>query len=75
MAEQLPVQVAMAVYELVTGPLATNPHRVGKQLDPPMADQWSARRSDYRVLYRIEEDKRLVYVTRISHRRDAYRSF
>jgi mRNA-degrading endonuclease RelE of RelBE toxin-antitoxin system len=75
MAEQVPVHVAMAVYELVTGPLATNPHRVGKQLDPPMDDQWSARRGDYRVLYRIHEDKRQVYVTRISHRRDAYRAY
>jgi len=65
----------MAVYELVAGPLAANPHRVGKQLDPPVDDQWSARRSDYRVLYRIHDDKRLVYVTRISHRRDAYRAF
>jgi mRNA-degrading endonuclease RelE of RelBE toxin-antitoxin system len=75
MAEQLPVQVSIAVYELVTGPLAMNPHRVGKQLNPPMDDQWSARRADYRVLYRIHEDKNVVYVVRINHRRDAYRSF
>jgi mRNA-degrading endonuclease RelE of RelBE toxin-antitoxin system len=27
------------------------------------------------VLYQIDEDKRLVYITRISHRRDAYRTF
>jgi mRNA interferase RelE/StbE len=75
MSERVPVQVAVAVYELVTGPLAANPHRVGKQLDPPMDDQWSARRGDYRVLYRVQEDKRQIYITRISHRRDAYRVY
>jgi len=75
MSEQLPVQVAAAVYELVTGSLSENPHRVGRQLDPPLSDQWSARRGDYLVLYQIDEDKRLVYITRISHRRDAYRTF
>ncbi|WP_239311925.1 MULTISPECIES: type II toxin-antitoxin system RelE/ParE family toxin [unclassified Frankia] len=34
---------------------------------------WSAQRGTYRVLYRINEDKREVVLLRIEHRRDAYR--
>ena len=39
MSERLPVQVAAAVYELVTGSLSENSHRVGRQLDPPLGEQ------------------------------------
>jgi mRNA-degrading endonuclease RelE of RelBE toxin-antitoxin system len=34
---------------------------------------WSAHRGTYRVLYRLDEEKREVIVVRIEHRRDAYR--
>ena len=32
---RLPEKIATAAFEFVVGPLAENPHRVGKQLDPP----------------------------------------
>ena len=74
LTEQLPEKVATAVYEFVTGPLLDNPHRVGKALDPPLAPAWTARRGTYRILYTIDETRRVVEVTAIRHRTDAYRT-
>jgi len=35
---------------------------------------WRIRVGDYRVLYHIQEDRLVVLVIRIGHRREAYRS-
>ncbi len=72
-AEELPEAVAAAVIELITGPLLDNPRRVGVALKNELEGLWSARRGTYRVLYRIEEEKREIAVLRIGHRRDVYR--
>ena len=72
-AEELPEAVAAAVIEFITTVLLENPHRVGKPLRNDLAGVWSARRGTYRVLYRIQENRREVVVLRIDHRRDAYR--
>lgn len=69
----LPESVAAAVWEFVNGALADNPHRVGKQLVGPKVGTWSARRGQYRVLYKIDEGASVVTVLDIDHRRDVYR--
>ena len=76
LAGHLPEKIAPAVYEFITTTLVENPHRVGKRLilPPPFEGTWSARRGTYRVLYEIDEDNRVVTVTAIEHRVDAYRS-
>ena len=68
----LPEAVAAAVIEFMTGPLVSNPRRVGKMLRRELAGIWSARRGTYRVLYRINDDPKEVVVLRIEHRRDVY---
>jgi len=73
-AEVLPEKVAAAAYEFVTGPLLEDPHRVGKPLNPPMAPAWTARRGTYRILYLLDDTARIVEVTAIRHRSDAYRT-
>ena len=73
LTENLPEAVAAAAYEFITGPLLDNPHRVGKQLRPPLQDRHSARRGTYRVIYRIDDDIHTVTVVDVAHRRDAYR--
>lgn len=72
-AEELPEAVAAAVIDFITSALLDNPHRVGKPLRNDLNGVWSARRGTYRVLYRINEERREVVVLRIDHRRDAYR--
>ena len=74
LAEDLPEAVAAACIEFVLGPLAEDPRRVGAPLRKPFEGQWRARRGEYRVRYRIDDETRTVYVLDIDHRRDAYRS-
>ncbi|MFN0091268.1 MAG: type II toxin-antitoxin system RelE family toxin [Acidimicrobiales bacterium] len=73
-AERLPQAVAAAVIDLITGPLLTDQKLVGKQLRHELAGISSARRWTFRVLYRIDDERREVVVLRIDHRRDVYRS-
>jgi mRNA interferase RelE/StbE len=46
--------------------------RAGKQLTAELAGIWSLRRGDYRILYRIDDRRRLVEIARVGHRRDVY---
>ena len=74
LAETLPEAVAAAAYEFISGPLLEQPHRVGKQLLPPLDDRFSARRGTYRVINRIDDKTHIVTVVDIGHRRDIYRT-
>ena len=67
---RLPEKVAVAVVEFIFGPLAENPHRVGKPLRFDLEGLHSARRGSYRVIYRIEAR---VSIIAIDHRADIYR--
>ena len=73
LADQLPEAVAAAVIDFVTTALIAQPRRVGKPLRGELGGLWAARRGTYRVLYRMNEDRREVIVVRVDHRRDAYR--
>ena len=74
LAEQLPESVAFAAYEFVIGPPLDNPHRVGKQLRPPLNNRHSARRGTYRVIYSIDDENQRVTVVGVFSRADAYRA-
>lgn len=71
--ERLPEKVAAAAVEFAYGTLVENPHRVGRPLGFSLDGTHSAHRGDYRVLYRIEEDRHVVVVLTIAHRSDVYR--
>lgn len=71
-ADKLPESVAAAVLELCAGPLADEPHRVGKLLFGPLAGCHGARRATYRIVYRIDDERRVVSVLDVAHRRDVY---
>ena len=61
LAEDLPLDVAVGVTDFLLGPLAENPHRVGKELDAPLTGVHSARvMRDWRVLYVVNDDERRV---------------
>lgn len=74
LSENLPLHVAIAATETIQHAIAVNPARVGKPLDEPFDGYYSARRGTYRIIYRIDEAKRVVEIHSIRHRRDAYRS-
>jgi len=69
---KLPEKVATAAIEFIYGSLSENPHRVGKALQLSLAGQHSARRGDYRVIYRIDEGDHRIVILLIRHRSDAY---
>jgi len=70
---RLPEKVAAAAVEFIYGSLADNPRRVGKQLRYELAGLHSARRGDYRVIYRINDEQQVIEIAAIEHRADAYR--
>jgi mRNA-degrading endonuclease RelE of RelBE toxin-antitoxin system len=71
--DRLPEAVAVAVIEFITGPLVEEPHRVGTPLRRELAGIHSARRGTFRILYRIDDEPRVVTVLRVEHRADVYR--
>lgn len=68
--QRLPEKVATAAIEFIYGPLASNPQRVGKALRFDLEGLHSARRGDYRIIYRIDHR---VTIIAIEHRADVYR--
>jgi mRNA interferase RelE/StbE len=52
--------------------LATNPRPSGCRKLRGYKDLWRIRIGDYRVVYIIDDDRKIVSVTRIAHRRDVY---
>lgn len=68
--QRFPEKVATAAVEFIYGTLASNPQRVGKALRFDLEGLHSARRGDYRIIYRIDGR---VTILAIEHRADAYR--
>jgi mRNA interferase RelE/StbE len=73
LTELLPQAVAVACWEFIRGPLAANRYRVGKPLRDQLEGRYSARRGEFRVIYQIFEDRVVLRVIHIGHRRDVYR--
>ena len=72
---RLPLRIAEAVLRFLEGPLAENPYRVTK----PLGNELAGMRTGYigvafRVLVSIDDDERIVFVRRVAHRADIYRS-
>lgn len=72
--DRLSEKIRLAVLAFAFEALAYRPRRVGKPLTNELAGLWSARRSDYRVVYEIDDDARIVLIHRAAHRRDVYRA-
>jgi mRNA interferase RelE/StbE len=71
--QELPLPVALAVWEFCNGPLREDPRRVGKPLGRELAGYFSARRGAYRVIYRLVDEDAVIHVVRIEHRAIVYR--
>lgn len=69
----LPEKVREAALAAILGPIAENPHRLGKPLLGELEGLHSARRGDYRIIYEIVDDVQVVLIHRVQHRRYAYR--
>jgi mRNA interferase RelE/StbE len=70
--DRLPTGVAGAVIETL-GAIEANPRRLGKPLHFELEGCFSARRGPYRIIYRLDEEARIVSVLAVAHRSDVYR--
>jgi mRNA-degrading endonuclease RelE of RelBE toxin-antitoxin system len=70
---RLPARAAVAVLTYVDARLAEDPYRRSKPLTGDLADQRSARNGDYRILLRIDDSQRTVWILHVDHRAHAYR--
>ena len=69
----IPFNAAWAIFEFIQGPLSQDPWRVSKPLHDELEGFRGARRGEYRVIIRIDEEQRTVRVVRVDHRSDIYR--
>ena len=63
---------AMQLIDALRG-LATNPRPSGCRKLSGGGNDWRIRVGDYRIIYEIADEIRIVRVNRVRHRRDAYR--
>jgi mRNA interferase RelE/StbE len=49
-----------------------NPRLHGKSLKGPMSEKWRYRVGDYRILAKIEEDRVVILIVEVGHRKDIY---
>jgi mRNA-degrading endonuclease RelE of RelBE toxin-antitoxin system len=66
------VGVATAALEFIQHVLTTNPYRVGGELSGRYAGLHSAHLGEYRIIYRIDAEDRLIRVKSIRRRADVY---
>jgi mRNA interferase RelE/StbE len=71
--DRLPEKVATAVIEFIYTSLTTSPRRVGRPLRFELDGLYSVRRGDYRIVYRIDDERATIVTDTIAHRSDVYR--
>ncbi|WP_342661551.1 Toxin RelG (plasmid) [Rhodococcus ruber] len=71
---RLPGRIVQVVVEFISGPLADNPYRLSKPLRNDLAGLGGARRGDYRILLRVDDEHRTVLIVDIDHRAHIYRT-
>jgi len=55
--------------------LATNPRPEGSVKLRGSSDFFRIRHADYRVIYQIQDEKLIILVIKVGHRREIYRDF
>ena len=71
--DRLPPRIASAIVEFVTRTLPQNPERLSKPLAGELQGQRSARRGDYRVIFELRSEDRIILLVRVGHRAHIYR--
>ena len=72
--DRLPPRIAPAIVEFITQTLPRNPEQLNKVLRGDLDGLRSARRGDYRVMFSLRVETRVLLVVRVAHRADVYRA-
>jgi mRNA-degrading endonuclease RelE of RelBE toxin-antitoxin system len=70
---KLPEKIATACVEFIRTVVAEDPYRVGKPLVSSWIGNYSARRAEWRIIYRIDDHQVLIEVVTIAHCANVYR--
>ncbi len=70
--DELPTTLQRRITEAVEG-LESNPRPHGVKKLAGAENLWRIRVGDYRIVYSIEDDRLIVLVVKIGHRREIYR--
>jgi len=68
----LPTTIAKRIKRAIEEKLTKNPIAFGKPLQYSLKNQRRLRVGDYRILFALDLDKRVVKITSIDHRKDVY---
>ena len=68
--QQTQQEILRYLRERIAG--SPDPRQFGKPLRMNLAGLWRYRVGDYRLICRLEENRLVVFVIRVGHRRDAY---
>jgi mRNA interferase RelE/StbE len=71
--QAVPPRVAEPLLAFIFGSLAEQPKRRGKPLQGELTGRWAARRGDYRIVYRLDDETATMYVLKIARRGIVYR--
>jgi mRNA interferase RelE/StbE len=64
-------RVSKFLYERVAN--LEHPSQIGEQLHGTLGEYWKYRVGDYRIICSLEDDRLVVLVLRIGHRREIYK--
>jgi addiction module toxin, RelE/StbE family len=70
--EKIPQSIKLVIKKAIEKKLTTNPLEVGKPLRYDLKGYRRLRVADYRVIYRVDQDKVIVVIVEIDHRKDVY---
>ena len=73
--ERLDKSVALHISKFLHQRVASleNPRLIGEGLHGTLSDYWKYRVGDYRIICSMEDEKLVVVVVRIGHRREVYK--
>lgn len=52
---------------------AEDPRRLGQALTGVWAGHWKYRAGDWRIIARLRDERLIIYIVRVGHRREVYR--
>lgn len=70
--QKIPPAIREVIRMAIEKKLTTEPLKFGKPLRHSVKGYRRLRVGDYRVIYRVEEDKVIVIIVDIDHRKDVY---
>lgn len=70
--DELPSELALKIHDRIENHLVQAPKQLGKALVGQYKGLYRYRYGDYRILYEIDADNRLIIINRIGNRKEIY---